>query len=58
MYSNPPLHGARIVSTVFGNEDLNSQWLVDVKTMADRIIGARKVSKKKYMYKFCFLIYK
>jgi len=26
MYSNPPLHGARIVSTVFGDEKLNEQW--------------------------------
>jgi len=42
MYSNPPLHGARIVSTVFGDEALNAQWRKDVKVMADRIIGARQ----------------
>ena len=41
MYSNPPLYGARIVSTVLGNAELNAQWLKDVKTMADRIIDMR-----------------
>lgn len=42
MYSNPPLHGARIVATVFGNPEIRSQWEKDVKTMADRINGCRK----------------
>ena len=42
MYSNPPLHGARIVSTVLNTPELNAQWLQDVKTMADRIISMRK----------------
>ena len=41
MYSNPPLYGARIVSTVLNTPELNTQWLSDVKTMADRIIGMR-----------------
>jgi aspartate aminotransferase len=41
MYSNPPIYGSRIVSTVLGNPELKSQWLVDVKTMADRIINMR-----------------
>lgn len=40
MYSNPPLHGARIVSTILGSE-LKEQWKKDVKTMADRIIWSR-----------------
>lgn len=26
MYSNPPLHGARIVSTVLNDAELNAQW--------------------------------
>lgn len=26
MYSNPPNHGARIVATVLGNEDLYEEW--------------------------------
>eukprot|EP01101_Sappina_pedata_P005488 TRINITY_DN2524_c0_g1_i1.p1 TRINITY_DN2524_c0_g1~~TRINITY_DN2524_c0_g1_i1.p1 ORF type:complete len:443 (+),score=204.19 TRINITY_DN2524_c0_g1_i1:42-1331(+) len=42
MYSNPSLHGARIVSTVFSNNDLAEQWKTDVKTMAHRIIGMRE----------------
>lgn len=26
MYSNPPNHGARIVATVLGNDDLHEEW--------------------------------
>lgn len=31
MYSNPPLHGALIVSTVLGDPDLKKLWLKEVK---------------------------
>ncbi len=41
MYSNPPIHGARIVHTVMTNEELRAQWLVELKGMADRIISMR-----------------
>ncbi len=41
MYSNPPIHGARIVTEILSDEALRSQWLVDVKGMADRIIAMR-----------------
>ncbi|ESO90816.1 hypothetical protein LOTGIDRAFT_217673 [Lottia gigantea] len=41
MYSNPPVHGARLVSTILNNPELRSEWLVDVKGMADRIISMR-----------------
>merc|ERR1711963_1130005 len=41
MYSNPPRHGARIATEVMTNPELRSQWMKDVKTMADRIIGMR-----------------
>ncbi|XP_071092053.1 aspartate aminotransferase, mitochondrial-like [Haliotis cracherodii] len=41
MYSNPPIHGARIVSTILNSPDLRKEWLVDVKGMADRIISMR-----------------
>ncbi|KAL4556855.1 hypothetical protein LXL04_035020 [Taraxacum kok-saghyz] len=41
MYSNPPVHGALVVSTVLGNPDLKQLWLKEVKGMADRIIGMR-----------------
>ncbi|THG20553.1 aspartate aminotransferase, mitochondrial [Camellia sinensis] len=42
MYSNPPVHGALIVSTILGDPDLKKLWLKEVKGMADRIIGMRK----------------
>jgi len=42
MYSNPPLSGARIVSTVLGEKSLYQEWLLEVKTMADRIITMRQ----------------
>ncbi|MFS8021252.1 putative aspartate transaminase [Helianthus anomalus] len=41
MYSNPPVHGALIVSTILGDPDLKQLWLKEVKGMADRIIGMR-----------------
>ncbi|KAM0746594.1 hypothetical protein T439DRAFT_329698 [Meredithblackwellia eburnea MCA 4105] len=41
MYSNPPVHGARIVSTILSDPKLNAQWLTEVKDMAERIIGMR-----------------
>merc|ERR1719186_492937 len=45
MYSNPPIHGARIVSTVLNTPELKDMWLVDVKGMADRIISMRTLLK-------------
>ena len=41
MYSNPPIHGARIVSTILNTPELNQEWLGEVKMMADRIIEMR-----------------
>lgn len=41
MYSNPPIHGARIVANILSNPQLKNQWLVEVKGMADRIISVR-----------------
>jgi aspartate aminotransferase len=45
MYSNPPIHGARIVSLVLGEPQLCKQWLGEVKMMADRIIKMRSLLK-------------
>lgn len=42
MYSNPPLHGARIVSTVLKDPELNQLWRQEVKEMADRVITMRE----------------
>ena len=41
MYSNPPLHGARIASTILRDEQLYRLWEGEVKHMADRIIQMR-----------------
>ncbi|KAI8067836.1 aspartate aminotransferase [Gongronella butleri] len=41
MYSNPPIHGARLVNTVLNTPELKQQWLDEVKLMADRIITMR-----------------
>lgn len=41
MYSNPPLHGARLVTTILQHQELTGLWLNEVKAMADRIISMR-----------------
>jgi aspartate aminotransferase len=41
IYSNPPLSGARVAATILNDKALRAEWLVDVKTMADRIISMR-----------------
>lgn len=46
LYSNPPVHGARIASTILNDEALNKQWLGEVKGMADRIISMRALLKQ------------
>ncbi|ODQ63927.1 mitochondrial TPA: aspartate transaminase [Nadsonia fulvescens var. elongata DSM 6958] len=45
LYSNPPIHGARIASTILGDAQLKAQWLAEVKTMADRMITMRQLLK-------------
>ncbi|EPE28532.1 PLP-dependent transferase [Glarea lozoyensis ATCC 20868] len=46
LYSNPPVHGARIASEILNDPALNKQWLGEVKGMADRIITMRALLKK------------
>ncbi len=46
LYSNPPVHGARIASTILNDPELNKQWLSEVKGMADRIISMRVLLKE------------
>lgn len=41
MYSNPPIHGARLVTKILADSTLRQQWLGEVKSMADRIISVR-----------------
>jgi len=45
LYSNPPVHGARVASTILNDSALNKQWLGEVKGMADRIIEMRALLK-------------
>lgn len=42
MYSNPPVHGARLAALILSTPELRTQWLQDVKTMANRIIDMRR----------------
>lgn len=46
LYSNPPINGARIASAILNDSALNTQWLGEVKGMADRIISMRALLKK------------
>ncbi|KAF2263167.1 hypothetical protein CC78DRAFT_534178 [Lojkania enalia] len=46
LYSNPPIHGARIASEILNSPELNKQWLGEVKGMADRIITMRALLKE------------
>ncbi|KAH8906642.1 hypothetical protein BR93DRAFT_968230 [Coniochaeta sp. PMI_546] len=46
MYSNPPIHGARIAAEILNSPELYGQWLVEVKEMADRIITMRALLKE------------
>lgn len=45
LYSNPPIHGARIASEILNNPELKGQWLEEVKGMADRMIKMRHLLK-------------
>ena len=39
MFSNPPIHGARIVAEILDDEQLTNVWRGEVKGMAERIIS-------------------
>jgi aspartate/tyrosine/aromatic aminotransferase len=40
-YSNPPAHGASIVSTILADQRLHSMWVSELSLMRDRINGMR-----------------
>jgi len=46
MYSNPPIHGARIADIILNDPSLRAEWVKEVKSMADRIILMRKLLKE------------
>ncbi|KAF4342516.1 aspartate aminotransferase [Fusarium beomiforme] len=45
--SNPPLYGARIVSTVLNDRDLFAEWEENLRTMSGRIISMRDTLRAK-----------
>ncbi|KAF7537803.1 hypothetical protein G7Z17_g12784 [Cylindrodendrum hubeiense] len=45
--SNPPLYGARIVSTVLNDPELFSEWEENLRTMSGRIITMRSALRSK-----------
>ncbi|GAX73582.1 hypothetical protein CEUSTIGMA_g1033.t1 [Chlamydomonas eustigma] len=47
MYSNPPLHGALLVSKILQDKGLKSMWFTEVKGMADRIMLVRALLRQK-----------
>jgi aspartate aminotransferase len=42
MYSNPPVHGARIVANVVGDPALFNEWKAEMEMMAGRIKNVRQ----------------
>ena len=42
MYSNPPVHGARIVAHVVGDPILFNEWKQEMELMAGRIKNVRQ----------------
>lgn len=46
IYSNPPIHGARIASEILNDPKLKAQWLQEVKDMASRMIKMRSLLKE------------
>lgn len=42
MYSNPPVHGARIVANVVGDPTLFNEWKEEMEMMAGRIKSVRQ----------------
>ena len=46
LYSNPPIHGARIAAEIMNDSGLKEQWGSELKGMADRIINMRALLRK------------
>jgi aspartate aminotransferase len=46
-YSTPPVEGARIVSEIINNVELNDLWYKEIKVMANRINDMRAQLKEK-----------
>eukprot|EP00172_Hildenbrandia_rubra_P003917 Plantae.Rhodophyta-Hildenbrandia_rubra.ctg6954.p1 GENE.Plantae.Rhodophyta-Hildenbrandia_rubra.ctg6954~~Plantae.Rhodophyta-Hildenbrandia_rubra.ctg6954.p1 ORF type:complete len:483 (+),score=93.77 Plantae.Rhodophyta-Hildenbrandia_rubra.ctg6954:136-1449(+) len=46
LYSNPPLHGARIIDEILSDKELEASWRKEMKIMAERIISMRQKLKE------------
>jgi len=42
IYSNPPIHGARLVDIVLSDPALTNEWHQELKTMSGRMADMRK----------------
>ncbi|TWT96856.1 Aspartate aminotransferase [Botrimarina colliarenosi] len=47
IYSNPPAHGAALVTTILADADLKKQWLGELEHMRNRINGMRTLLVEK-----------
>ena len=45
MYSNPPIHGARIVDIILGDEQLEKDWHNELTLMSGRMKEMRAALK-------------
>ncbi|OMO90729.1 Aspartate/other aminotransferase [Corchorus olitorius] len=50
MYSNPPVHGARIVANVVGDPTLFKEWNEEMEMMAGRIKNCDNMTNKWHVY--------
>jgi aspartate/tyrosine/aromatic aminotransferase len=50
-YSNPPAHGAELVTTVLGDAELSAMWRQEVGQMRERINGMRRLLVETLMTK-------
>ena len=41
-YSNPPVHGSRIITMILGSDELRQEWATELTHMRKRISGMRK----------------
>jgi len=51
IYSMPPAHGAALVETILGSQELTQEWHIELAEMRNRINGNRKVIVDKLIEK-------
>ena len=56
MYSNPPIHGARIVSEILSTPDLRTQWYFSCQLLLHIEITLYLFLKKKCLLTFIGLV--